>query len=119
MLWVTPQSGDSCARRADVKPGHPHEVNRPSLGAIIDATAGVAQLVERQPSKLQACSASPEKPGTSDGTPPTTSSSPSSRAQNPSTTDPDLVMLIDAWPLLPEAVKAGILAMVRAVQQTE
>ncbi len=33
--------------------------------------------------------------------------------------DPDLQRLIDAWPLLPEAVKAGILAMVRAVEQTE
>ncbi len=94
--------------------GHPREVNRPSLGAIIDAPAGVAQLVERQPSKLQALSTTPEKPSTSDGTLATTSSSPSSRAQNPSTTDPDLALVIDRWPSLPVAVKAGIVAMVRA-----
>jgi hypothetical protein len=29
-------------------------------------------------------------------------------------TDPDLAVLVDAWPRLPEAIKAGISAMVRA-----
>jgi hypothetical protein len=29
-------------------------------------------------------------------------------------TDPDLQSVVDAWPTLPDAVKAGILAMVRA-----
>jgi hypothetical protein len=29
-------------------------------------------------------------------------------------TDPDLAAVIDAWDRLPEAVKAGIVAMVRA-----
>ena len=29
-------------------------------------------------------------------------------------TDPDLAALVDAWPSLPDAVKAGILAMVKA-----
>jgi hypothetical protein len=28
--------------------------------------------------------------------------------------DPGLASLIDAWPTLPEAIRAGILAMVRA-----
>jgi hypothetical protein len=28
--------------------------------------------------------------------------------------DPDLAAIIDAWPALPEAVQAGILAMVKA-----
>jgi hypothetical protein len=28
--------------------------------------------------------------------------------------DPDLAAVVDAWPVLPEAIKAGILAMVRA-----
>lgn len=28
-------------------------------------------------------------------------------------TDPDLRAVVDAWPMLPDAVKAGILAMVR------
>jgi len=31
---------------------------------------------------------------------------------------PDLQSLIDAWPTLPEAIKAGILAMVRAASAT-
>jgi hypothetical protein len=29
-------------------------------------------------------------------------------------TDPDLAAVVDAWPKLPEALKAGILAMVKA-----
>jgi hypothetical protein len=29
-------------------------------------------------------------------------------------TDPDLAALVDAWPDLPEAVRAGIMAMVKA-----
>jgi hypothetical protein len=33
-------------------------------------------------------------------------------------TDPDLAAVVAAWSELPEAVKAGILAMVKAAQQT-
>ncbi len=29
-------------------------------------------------------------------------------------TDPDLAAVVDAWPTLPEAIRAGILAMVKA-----
>jgi hypothetical protein len=29
--------------------------------------------------------------------------------------DPDLAAVVDAWPELPEAIKAGILAMVKGV----
>jgi hypothetical protein len=29
-------------------------------------------------------------------------------------TDPDLARIVDAWPTLPEAVRAGIVAMVKA-----
>ena len=29
-------------------------------------------------------------------------------------TDPDLAAVVDAWPELPEAIKAGIVAMVKA-----
>jgi hypothetical protein len=32
-------------------------------------------------------------------------------------TPPDLTAVIDAWPKLPEAIKAGILAMVKAASE--
>jgi hypothetical protein len=31
--------------------------------------------------------------------------------------DPDLALLIEAWPTLPEAVRAGIVAMVKAASK--
>jgi hypothetical protein len=31
--------------------------------------------------------------------------------------DPDLAAVVDAWPDLPEAIKAGILAMVRTASR--
>jgi hypothetical protein len=31
--------------------------------------------------------------------------------------DPDLAAVVNAWPELPEAIKAGILAMVKAAQR--
>jgi len=39
-----------------------------------------------------------------------------SGALAPQTTaiDPSLAAIIDAWPMLPEAIRAGILALVRA-----
>jgi hypothetical protein len=33
-------------------------------------------------------------------------------------TDPDLAAVVDAWPELPEALKAGIVAIVRAAHAT-
>ena len=39
---------------------------------------------------------------------------PSSQLQNPSNTDSDLADLVDAWPKLSKAVKAGIAALVKA-----
>jgi hypothetical protein len=32
------------------------------------------------------------------------------------TTNPDLAAVVDAWPDLPEAIKAGIVAMVKAAR---
>jgi hypothetical protein len=32
-------------------------------------------------------------------------------------TDPDLAAVVDAWPNLPEAIKAGIVAMVKAASK--
>jgi hypothetical protein len=45
-------------------------------------------------------------------------------ARYPSVSDrchnrPDLVVVIEAWPELPEAIKAGILAMVKAARSCE
>ena len=42
-------------------------------------------------------------------------------AQNASQTpkDPNLVLVVERWPYLPEPVKAGILAMVKAVIQPD
>ena len=34
-------------------------------------------------------------------------------------TDPDLAAVVAAWPELPEAIKAGILAMVKAIAGSE
>jgi hypothetical protein len=32
-------------------------------------------------------------------------------------TDPDLARIVDAWPSLPDAIKAGILAMIEAASK--
>jgi hypothetical protein len=48
-----------------------------------------------------------------DSSPKTLSPSLSPEAQ----TDPDLAVVLDAWPMLPPALRAGIVAMVRAVKQ--
>jgi hypothetical protein len=34
----------------------------------------------------------------------------------PATDDPDLAAVVEAWPELPEALRAGILAMVKAAR---
>ncbi len=49
----------------------------------------------------------------------TLSNSLSSGAQNTSRTHPALAVVIDAWPTLPEAVRAGIAAMVKAAAAAE
>jgi len=37
---------------------------------------------------------------------------------DPCTADPELSAIVDAWPSLPEAVKAGIVAMVDACKRS-
>ena len=39
------------------------------------------------------------------------------RAEYREPNDPDLAAVLDAWPELPEAIKAGIMAMVRAARR--
>jgi hypothetical protein len=45
---------------------------------------------------------------------------PNDTCQNPpisaTLADPDLAAVVDAWPALPEAIKAGILAIVKATR---
>jgi len=66
------------------------------------------------------CAESDVKKRTQTGQPPNASRTPSdhSRIHNRAITewglDSDLQAVVDAWPDLPEAVRAGILAMVRA-----
>ena len=51
-----------------------------------------------------------EAPGTDPERPPTATKN----ATRATPADPELAALVDAWPALPEAVRAGIVAMVRA-----
>ncbi len=72
-------------------------------------------MVECQLPKLTPTVATHAAASTSDEG--TATPSTSSRAQNPGTSggsDPDLQAVIDAWPTLPEAIQAGVLALVRA-----
>jgi len=41
---------------------------------------------------------------------------PTETIRTPTGIDPDLAAVVDAWPDLPEALKAGILAMVKAAR---
>jgi hypothetical protein len=41
----------------------------------------------------------------------------SAQGQRAAPTDPDLAAVIDAWDRLPEAVRAGIVAMVKAASR--
>ena len=75
--------------------------------------AGVAQLVERQLPKRTSAPVKPDASNTCDSGPATDSSRRSSRDAD-STPDDDLQRVIAAWPALPEAIRAGILAMVKA-----
>ncbi len=62
-------------------------------------------------------SATAKKISTCESDQPTTSNSPSSRAQNTSTTDLDLAAVIDAWADLPTPVKAAIGAMIQSINE--
>jgi len=85
---------------------------RPHASAC-ERPAGVAQLVEHQPSKLDTLSVTPENTTTYDGDDATPTHNPDSCDEN-GPQDADLWAVVDAWPTLPEAVRLGITAMVRA-----
>jgi hypothetical protein len=75
--------------------------------------AAIAQLVEFQPSKLQGQDVKNNDTSTSERSTVTHSNSDSSLGAIDSI-DADLQRVVEAWPALPEAVKAGIVAMVKA-----
>ena len=75
--------------------------------------AGVAQLVEHQPSKLPAHRVSSEKANTSETLTDNTSLNPSSKTQNDSNIDLELKVVVEAWPKLSAPIRAGIVAMVK------
>ncbi len=67
-------------------------------------------MVERQPSKLTVPSGKPTTTGVSAGSPITPTTYATTSMQ-----DTDLQVVVDRWAALPDAVKAGIMAMVEAV----
>ena len=77
---------------------------------MCDKRRGCNSVVECQLPKLESCDTSPAKPSTSKPVQADHSTGPSSQQPN----DPDMALVIDAWPKLSEAVKIGILAMVKA-----
>ena len=72
-------------------------------------------LIKNQmPPSVSACDST-----TYDNKPPTPRASPSSGAQNPGISgiqDQQLRTIIEAWPMLPESVRAAVAAMVAAVR---
>ena len=68
--------------------------------------------------KARGDSATNDDSRTCDGDSATPSSSPSSSGANPPLDD-DLRRLMDAWPTLPEPLRAGILAIVKATSDQE
>jgi hypothetical protein len=78
-----------------------------SLDVRISAAMGVSGVL---PVGLES---SHEITGNSSGVPRSGAESGAVRSQN-GLIDADLAVVVDAWPTLPEAIKTGILAMVRA-----
>jgi hypothetical protein len=73
-------------------------------------------MVECQPSKLAPADTSTCKPTTSDSAS-TNDNSRDSNAIAASPVDLDLQRVINAWPELPAAIQAGIMAMVQAADR--
>ncbi len=77
-------------------------------GLVFKTSVGITQTV----APTSTCASSPEQLGAFLGAPAAT---PAPAA--PSAADPDLAAVLSAWHNLPEPVKAGILAMVKATKQ--
>lgn len=71
---------------------------------------GFEPLVDFRPQRFSSTATYPEKHRENEGSSPTGQQIGSAPAE----ISPDLQAIFDAWPALPEAIKAGILAMVKA-----
>jgi len=91
-------------REIDVSPTRPAEFEPATLGSE-----------DRRPDDVNPSSAKALRQGSNDVVPTLvpSSSQEDSAAILPPPTDPDLARVLAAWPRLPEAIKAGILAMVQ------
>jgi len=115
----------SCDARASGEPS-PNGRNGLESATLRDETRAAASSCAGAPARTRTWDRrirNPRAGSTSDGGPVTcegTSTSPSSfPSTRPRETDPDLLALAEAWPHLPEPLRAGIVAMVRAAQQKE
>ena len=70
-------------------------------------------MVEHQPSKLQTQIVTPDNQTTCDSTDPDPTYSPDSSTTT-AVDDGDFAIVVELWPELSDAVRAGILAMVKA-----
>jgi len=132
---LTPQLGRGGQRRGaathvDAEPATsaPNQENIGKTSPVCDQarhgatlrieSSGRNSMVECQPSKRTPYVGSAESVSTYDNAQATPSDSPSkSGAESPA--DPELARLVAAWPDLPPAIRAGILAMVKASGQGE
>ena len=68
------------------------------------------------PRGVEQSAKTPEKPGSGDKSGANSGAVDTGKADGRQATDPELQTIVEAWPTLPAAVKAGILAMVKATK---
>jgi hypothetical protein len=114
-----------CARRqtaAPVAPGKTrgHHINRIRYQAT-DPGPNFRRIEVSTPDKIRTCNlgfgrpiTESRKPDEDNGLRVAAPSVSHHLATDTCQTDPDLARIVDAWPALPDAIKAGILALVQA-----